>query len=94
MASGDSYQYGSVDDDPVVSVTLPDGARRVRVINMSGAQKIGFTTNGATPSLTGNNRVIPASVGASVTADMEGGTDVVKLISAAGATDYGVWVVA
>lgn len=94
MAATDQFQYGTVDDDPVATVTLPDGAHRVRVINMSGGTKLAFTTNGATPSLTGNNRVLPASIGASVTADMEGGNDTVKLIGASGGTDYGVWVVA
>lgn len=94
MADHDSYQHGTVDDDPVVSVTLPTGTRRVRVINRSGAAEIAVSTNGATPSLSGNNPIIPASIGASAALDMSSAAGgVLKLLSTATSTTYSVWVV-
>lgn len=92
MASGDPYQHGTVAAS-AATVTLPAGTHRVRVVNLAGTGRLAVTTNGNTPSLTGNNRVLPASVGASVTCDMEGGGTAVKVISDATGTDYSVWVV-
>lgn len=92
MADNDAYQHGAV-TAAVVTVVVPAGTQRVRVINMGGTARVAVTTNNATPSLTGNNRVLPASVGSAVVAPMEGGGTAVKLISDATATTYSVWVV-
>lgn len=93
MADNDAYQHGTVDDSPGATITVAAGTRRVRVINRTGTGPLAFTTNGATPSLTGNNPVLPASVGASATKDMEGGGTAVKLLSDATGTAFSVWVV-
>lgn len=92
MADGDTYQHGVVDNDPVVTVTVGAGARRVRVINMTGTTKLAFTVNGTAPSMSGNNRVLPARAGANAVVDMEGGGTAVKLLGEAAGTDYSVWV--
>lgn len=92
MADNDAYQYGSVDDSPVVSVVVPAGTGSVRVINRSGAAELAVTTNGVTPSLTGNNVILPAAVGASAVLAMENAGTVVKLLSSAVGVTYGVWV--
>lgn len=94
MAAGDQHQHGTADDSPVVTITVPAGTAQVRVINMTGAAQLAFTTDGSTPSLTGNNKVLPASIGSSALADMAGGSTAVKLLSDATGTAFSVWVVA
>jgi hypothetical protein len=85
MASGDPYQHVTVSTS-VVTVTLNASSRTVEVLNRSGAGEIYFTTDGSTPTVGGNCRVVPASPGAFLRAAMEGGGGLVKLIASASTT--------
>lgn len=97
MADGDSYQSKTV-GAAAVAFVLPAGTRRVRIINVNGADEVYLSTNGTTPTVAGNFRVLPASVGASRTCDVEAGasqtTPARVLLIAASNTECAVEVVA
>lgn len=76
-----------------VAVPRPDNlsfatpaAARVEVLNVDGAEAIYFTTDGAEPTIAGEDcHVLPAAIGAiDVAVDSPGTSAVVKLISAGG----------
>lgn len=92
MASGDRYQHVTVTTS-ASTVTVSTGTRRVEVLNRTGTGEVYVSTNGTTPTVGGAFAVLPASLGAAMVLDMEGGGTAVRLIASA-ATDVSVSVVA
>lgn len=85
MASGDRFQTGTA-TGTASTFTMPTSTRRVEVMNRSGAGEVFFSTDGATPTVGGNFRCVPAAVGAALVVEMEGGGTDVKVIASASTT--------
>lgn len=66
------------------TVTMPAQARRVEVMNVTGAGYVCVRGDGTAAVIDAvNNDVIPAAVGASLEIDLTGGTGVVNMIASA-----------